>query len=190
MSKEENPDAPRQQIPETLLLVDAVAPSTVTLLGLLGKRVADSGCNLLEARVAHFGRETSVILLASGSWDAIAKLENGIGKIQRNEQMTITLHRTGQRVLAGNTLPYAVEVIAADRPGILFQLADFFGRRGIVVEALTSSRYKAAQTATEMFQAQITIGIPVSAHISALRDDFLEFCDSLNLDAILEPVKG
>ena len=47
-----------------------------------------------------------------------------------------------------------------------------------------------AQTGAEMFSAQISIGIPASAHISSLREDFLEFCDTLNLDAILEPLKG
>jgi glycine cleavage system transcriptional repressor len=45
------------------------------------------------------------------------------------------------------------------------------------------------QTGTAMFQAQITIGIPAQTHIAALRDDFLEFCDGLNLDAIMDPVK-
>ena len=35
----------------------------------------------------------------------------------------------------------------------------------------------------------ITIGIPANMHIAALRDDFLEFCDHLNLDAIMDPMK-
>jgi glycine cleavage system transcriptional repressor len=40
-----------------------------------------------------------------------------------------------------------------------------------------------------MFSAQITIGISSTLHIAALRDDFLEFCDGLNLDAIMDPMK-
>lgn len=183
-------DAVRPPIPENYLLVDAVAPVTTALLSQLGKRVVDSGCNLLETRLFGMGREICVILLASGSWDAIAKLENGLTRMQRDDTVTLTMRRTGNRQLPGNTLPYAVEVIAADKPGILFQLSEFFSRRGISVDSLSSSRYKAAQTGAEMFQAQLTIGIPVTSHIAGLRDDFLEFCDTLNLDAILEPVKG
>jgi len=41
------------------------------------------------------------------------------------------------------------------------------------------------QTGADMFSAQITVGIPANTHIAALRDDFLEFCDGLNLDAII-----
>jgi glycine cleavage system transcriptional repressor len=36
----------------------------------------------------------------------------------------------------------------------------------------------------------MTVNIPASLHLSQLRDDFMEICDQLNLDAILEPVKS
>ena len=81
------------------------------------------------------------------------------------------------------------QVVAADKPGILFQLADFFDRQGITIENLQSTRYRAMQTGAEMFSAQVTIGVPANMHIAALRDDFLEFCDHLNLDAIMDPMK-
>jgi len=74
--------------------------------------------------------------------------------------------------------------------GVLHSLADFFSRRGVLIETLSSSRYKAAQTGAEMFSATLSIGIPTSMHSAGLRDDFLEFCDAQNLDAILELIKG
>jgi glycine cleavage system transcriptional repressor len=45
------------------------------------------------------------------------------------------------------------------------------------------------QTGADMFSAHVTIGVPASMHIAALRDDFLAFCDDLNLDAIMDPMK-
>ncbi|MCB1627284.1 MAG: transcriptional regulator [Gammaproteobacteria bacterium] len=180
----------RQTVPENFLLVSAIGPQSTPLLTVLGKRVVDAGCNLIEARVSMLGMEVCVLLLAGGAWDAIAKFENALTRLAREEQISLSSRRTTARELTGNTLPYAVEVIAADKSGILYQLGDFFARRGITVENLSSSRYRATQTGAEMFSAQITIGVPVSTHISSLRDDFLEFCDTLNLDAILEPIKG
>jgi len=41
-----------------------------------------------------------------------------------------------------------------------------------------------------MFALQMAINIPTTVPISLLRDEFLELCDRLNLDAILEPVKS
>jgi glycine cleavage system transcriptional repressor len=79
--------------------------------------------------------------------------------------------------------------VTADRPGIVVRIVEFFSQHGISVEQLNSTRYQAMQTGAKMFQAQLTIGIPAEIHIAGLRDDFLELCDGLNLDAIMDPVK-
>lgn len=180
----------RQQVVDNYLLVSASANAETQLLSLLSKRAVDAGCNLLEARVSILGREVCVLLLAGGPWDAVAKFENALTRFSREEQILLQVKRTGARTLAGTALPYAIEVIAADRSGVLHSLAEFFSRRGVLIETLSSSRYKAAQTGAEMFSATLSIGIPTSMHIAGLRDDFLEFCDAQNLDAILEPIKG
>ena len=110
--------------------------------------------------------------------------------MEREEDgIRLNWNRTGPKPIQSNLIPYVVEVVAADKPGILYQLADFFDRQSITVENLQSSRYKAMQTGAEMFTAQLTIGVPADMHIAALRDDFLEFSDRLNLDAIMDPMK-
>ncbi len=119
----------------------------------------------------------------------MAKLEAMLTRLEREEGLKLVWYRTAAKQAQSNLLPYIVEVIAADKPGILFQLADFFDRQGITIENLQSTRYRAMQTGAEMFSAQVTIGVPANMHIAALRDDFLEFCDHLNLDAIMDPMK-
>ena len=103
--------------------------------------------------------------------------------------MRLLHFRTNAKPPQTNLLPYVVEVVAADKPGILFQIGEFFQQHSISIEQLMSTRYRAMQTGADMFSAQITIGIPSNTHIAALRDDFLEFCDGLNLDAIMDPMK-
>ena len=128
-------------------------------------------------------------MLAQGPWDAIAKLESALSRLERDEHLRLSFSRTGAKPVQTNLLPYVVEVVAADKPGILYQLAEFFQRRQISIEQLQSTRYRAMQTGADMFSAQITVGIPSDTHIAGLRDDFLEFCDGLNLDAIMDPMK-
>lgn len=180
---------PRPPSNENYLLINAFAAHTRSPLSVVTKRIADSGCNVVDARVASIGREISVLALAVGSWDAIAKLESALVRLEREEQLRLTSFRTGSKPLQPDMLPYVVEVIAADKSGILYQIADFFTHHGISIEQLQSTRYKAMQTGADMFSAQMTIGIPASTHIAGLRDDFLEFCDGLNLDAIMDPMK-
>lgn len=185
-----NEFAARQATPENFLLINAYSTHPLSPLLSVSRRINDSGCNLLDARLATVGRDVSVTLLATGSWDAIAKLETILSRLEREEEgIRLNWNRTGPKAVQSNLIPYVVEVVAADKPGILYQLADFFDRQSITVENLQSSRYKAMQTGAEMFTAQLTIGVPSDMHIAALRDDFLEFSDRLNLDAIMDPMK-
>ena len=171
------------------LLIQALTPAIKSPLLALAKRIADAGCNLSESRVSTIGTEISLMLLASGAWDALAKLETALTKLARDESLRLVHYRTGPRENSSHLLPYLVEVVAADRPGIVVRIVEFFSQHGISVEQLNSTRYQAMQTGAEMFQAQFTIGIPAEIHIAALRDDFLELCDGLNLDAMMDPVK-
>jgi glycine cleavage system transcriptional repressor len=86
-------------------------------------------------------------------------------------------------------MPYAVDVISLDTPGIVFSLANFFASRKIEIADVATRRYAAAHTGAPMFAVQMAVNIPASANLAQLRDEFLELSDRLNLDAILEPVK-
>lgn len=174
---------------ENFILVTAIATQPTTALVPLSRRIADCGCNIVEARLSTLGQDVVIACLAVGSWDAIAKFEGSVPRLEREDGMRVTVSRTGPKSTSANVLPYVVEVVSADKPGVLFQLAEFFATRGISVEQLSSSRYRAMQTGADMFSAQITVGIPAKTHIASLRDDFLEFCDALNLDAIMDPMK-
>jgi glycine cleavage system transcriptional repressor len=87
-------------------------------------------------------------------------------------------------------MPYAVDVVALDNPGIVHSLASFFSSRNINIQDLTTTSYSAAHTGTPMFSVHMSVDIPAQLHIATLRDEFMDFCDQLNLDAIIEPVKG
>lgn len=174
---------------ETHFLISASCAQPDSPLLPVSRRIADSGCNIIDARLATFGRDICLTVLATGSWDAVAKLETMLSRLERDAKFKLTWYRTQPKQVQSNLLPYVVEVIAADKPTLLFQLIEFFHRQQISIESLQATRYRASQTAADMFSTQLTIGIPATMHIAGLRDDFLEFCDHLNLDAIMDPMK-
>ncbi|MBP7370240.1 MAG: glycine cleavage system protein R [Arenimonas sp.] len=171
------------------LLISAYSTYPNSPLLLVSRCISEASCNLIDTRLSTVGRDVSLIALATGSWDSIVKLESLLSRIEQEKNVKIAYYRTGPKPLQSNMLPYLVEVVAADKPGILYQLADFFDRQGITIENMQSNGYQAMHTGASMFTAQLTIGIPASMHIAALRDDFMEFCDHLNLDAIMDPMK-
>lgn len=135
------------------------------------------------------GDRFMMTVLLSGPWDAIAKVETVIGRLQQEIGISMVAQRAAARAPAHNLMPYAVEVIAVDQVGIVHQIAQFFSRREINIEDMYTGNYAAAHTGTPMFSLHMTISIPTDISIAAMRSEFMDFCDQLNLDAIMEPVK-
>src|SRR5690606_7867023 len=59
---------------ENHLLINAYTTHPRSPLLAVTRRIADSGCNLVDTRLSTVGRDVSVTALATGSWDAVAKL--------------------------------------------------------------------------------------------------------------------
>ncbi|QIK37923.1 glycine cleavage system protein R [Caldichromatium japonicum] len=179
----------RQQ-QKTYLVISALGEDRPGIVSQLSKLILDQGCNIEDSRMTVLGGEFAAMLLVEGKWNMLAKIENALPEIERQLGLTIVCKRTGERASGHNLLPYAVDVVAMDHPGIINQLASFFAERDINIEDLSTTTYAAAHTGTPMFAVHMTVGIPADIHIAALREDFMDYCDALNLDAVLEPVKG
>jgi glycine cleavage system transcriptional repressor len=136
------------------------------------------------------GDTFAVILLTSGNWNALAKLETALAQVGREQGLTLINKRAEPRDLKTSVLPYSVDVVSMDQPGIVHELAAFFSEREINIQDMATMAYNAAHTATPMFSVRMIIEVPAKQHIAALREEFLDVCDELNLDGVLEPVKA
>ena len=153
------------------------------------KVILDCGGNVEESRMTALGSEFAMVLLVSGNWHALNKLDAALDKLARGNDLTVSVKKTETRDGTDDCMPYIVDVVCLDQAGIVFNLAHFFASRKIEISDVATRRYAAAHTGAPMFSLQMTINLPGSVHISQIRDEFLEACDQLNLDAILEPVK-
>ncbi len=172
------------------LVIAALGQDRPGLVDRLSGWILDSGCNISDSRMMVLGGEFAVLLLVSGNWNSLAKLESQLAQTEKQLGMTINVKRTSKKQQNGNLLPYAVDVVALDHPGIVHNLAGFFSRRNINIQDLSTSSYAAAHTGTLMFSVHMILDVPADTHIATLREEFLEFCDRLNLDAVIEPIKG
>jgi glycine cleavage system transcriptional repressor len=175
---------------ENCLAITACGDDKTGLVGQLSGKIADSGCNIEESRMAVLGGKFALVMLVSGPWHAMSRLESQLPALGEQLGLVIVQERTGKRERTQQAIPYNVELVTMDRPGIVHSLSSFFARNSINIEDLQTSTYFAAQTGTPMLSLVMTIGIPSNVHIATLRGDFLDYCDDLNLDATFEPVRG
>jgi glycine cleavage system transcriptional repressor len=135
------------------------------------------------------GGQFALIMLVSGPWNGISKLEVQLGTLGDQLGLTLIHQRTHKREQTQAAIPYVVEVVVIDHPGIVRALSAFFSRSGINIEELQTDTYPAPYTGTPMFSVKLTVGIKAGVHIPTLRSDFLDYCDDLNLDASFEPLR-
>jgi glycine cleavage system transcriptional repressor len=174
---------------ETHLVISAIGKDQAGIVGQLSRSVLDCGCRIGDSRMAVLGGEFALIMAVSGNWNAVAKLESALPRLAEKLDLRVQSKRTEPRRGTDKLIPYAVEVVALDHPGIVHDVANFFAQRAINIEDVYTSRYPAPHTGAPMFSLHMTVGIPADTSIATVRGEFMDFCDDLNLDAMLAPVK-
>jgi len=172
------------------LVLSALGKDKPGIIDEIANTVLNSGCTIFDSRMAVLGGDFALLLQVGGNWSNLAKLENQLEGLQERLGLTIISRRASEQEATGDRLPYGVDVVALDQPGIVHNLARFFSARQINIQEMVTSSYAAPYSGTQMFSVHMTVHVPASTHISTLREEFMEFCDNLNLDALIEPVKS
>jgi len=171
------------------LVISAIGDDKPGLVEKLAATIMDAGCSIVDSRMVALGGEFAVLILVAGPWNALAKLEQKLPETETRLSLTLQARRTDKPEPAKNLLPYAVEVVALDQPGIVYNLANFFASRGINISEVATTGYAAPHTGTPMFAANMHVHIPADMKVANIREEFMLFCDGMNLDAVIEPAK-
>jgi len=169
------------------LVISVLGQDRPGIIDRLAKVILDCQCSIQDSRMAVLGGEFALIQLVSGDSKHIKTLESTLPALADELTLSINTRQTQSRTGTTDKLPYRVEVIAMDHPGIVQTVAAFFSTRGINIEEMNTGSYAAAHTGTPMFSLEMSVAIPATASVSSLKHEFTDFCDELNLDGALEP---
>ena len=143
--------------------------------------------NVEDSRMTVLGGEFAVLLLVTGTSDALSDLEAQLGVFSSELDLSYVYRATSPRETSVQWLPYSVRVMAMDHPGIVHKVAGFFSARNINIENLSTETQHAAHTGTPIFNVDMRIQVPLELKGAVLRENFLEFCSEQDLDGTLEP---
>ncbi|GLQ31232.1 glycine cleavage system protein R [Litoribrevibacter albus] len=171
------------------LVITALGSDRSGIVKDLSTLIANHGANIQDSRMTVLGGEFAIIMMVSGSDDSIQELENKLPSEADALQLTTIIKRTTGRETCHDTIAYVTEIIAIDNPGIVSDITGFFSTRNINIDDLSTGTYAAPHTGTQMFNLAMRVNIPSSQSIAQLKDEFIQFCDDRNLDAIIEPLR-
>lgn len=168
------------------LVISALGNDKSGIVNELSKTVLDQGGNISESRMTVLGGEFAMMLLVTGTQESINNILSQLE--ETGEKLNLTLIAKETQTLESTTdrVPYHVNVVSMDHPGIVHNISDFFSSHHLNIEEIETTTYPAAHTGTAMFALNMVISVPSDSSIKSLRDEFITFCDDLNLDATLE----
>ncbi len=171
------------------LAITILGPHQSRFMAEILPAIRDCKCHILDIKSSSIGQTTAAYLLIEGNWNQIAKFETTLELIQKRLDIKVQTLRTEPKEKSKECLPYSVETISLDHESIVESIATFLLDHDIEIEEVTGSSYQAPYLQTSVFSSKFIILVPASVSLLMLREEFMDLCDQLNIDAILEPVK-
>lgn len=137
--------------------------------------------------MAKLGGEFAVLMLVTGTDNALAALEADKGRLEAELGLTFFLKRTRSPEPKGATLVYTLTVSALDRPGIVESVSLVLVGRQINVASLSSRVEPAPLTGSPLFELTAELHIPADVPLVQLRRELDEAAERENIDYALRP---
>lgn len=170
-------------------VITVIGPDTVGIMDRLAEVVASSGANIEETKASILGGEFAVIMLVTGLPGIAGSLGAKLQATGHSMGLSITVKQTkGPTKPEG--LPYIIESISLDTPGIVRAVSSVLKSRGISIEDLESSVLAAPLSGSPMFSMRIGINITPGTRLNALKEELSRVAAEHDLDIEIRPMKA
>ncbi len=151
--------------------------------------ISNCNCTVLNLKSSNLAQSTATYVLIDGNWNHIAKVESLLHSLQKRLEIQIQTLRPESITPKPNSIPYSLETISIDRHNVIEDITHFFYDREVCIDEINACSYSAPYVETTIFSTKFILLIPPQVRLLMLREEFLDFCDTLNIDAIIEPIK-
>jgi glycine cleavage system transcriptional repressor len=171
-------------------VLTAIGADRVGIVDDVSAAVVENGCNIEESKMAVLGREFAIIMLVSGSPEAVDCLAEKVRVRAGDLGMHVELKRTRPPEEAERGRPYRLTTSSLDTPGIVHSVTAVLRRHGINIEDLETETAAAPWTGAPLFRMRALLIVPSSVSVARLKEDLARLQESQDLDIELKPVFG
>jgi glycine cleavage system regulatory protein len=162
------------------LVMTIISPDRTGLVEAVARAVADHGGNWQESRMCRLGGEFAGILRVQIPADKKSALVAALQKLQTGGLQIVI--RDDAPVPAATGRQTKLEIVGADRPGIVREITSALARAGVNVEEFSSEVSSAPMSGETLFKANARLQIPVHCDLITLRKDLEKIASDLLVD--------
>jgi len=170
---------------ESPIVMSVIGPDRPGLVELIASTVKAAGGNWLESRMCNLGGQFAGILRVSAAEGRREELLAAVSALQ-DKGLSVVV-KDAEDVSEGDCHEVAtVEIVGADRPGIVSQISNAFAKRSVNVEELSTECRSAPMSGESLFEAKARVCIPSECDVSDLRGDLELIAADLMVDVSFE----
>ena len=156
---------------KNFLVLSALGSDRPGLVAEVTAYLAARSANLEDSRMAILGAEFGILVLVSGTADALARVAAETKELEQKSGLSVLTRATKNPAdhRAPDTRPFTVIADALDHEGIVHAVAAALHRSGVNVASLGTSTYAAPVTGALLFRLEATIDAPPGVGLSELR---------------------
>ena len=162
------------------LVMTIISPDRTGLVEAVARAVADHGGNWLESRMCRLGGEFAGILRVELPAANQPALRAALHQLQANGLQIVV--REDAPVPAAASRQTKLEIIGADRPGIVREITRALARAGVNVEEFSSEVASAPMSGEILFKASARLQLPAHCNLAVLKTDLERIAADLLVD--------
>jgi glycine cleavage system regulatory protein len=166
------------QIP---LVMTIISPDRTGLVESVARAVAEHGGNWLESRMCRLGGEFAGILRVEIPAEKKSALLAALQILQTNG-LQIVVRDDAETADKNSGKQTSLEIVGADRPGIVREITSALARAGVNVEEFSSEISSAPMSGENLFKATARLQLPDRCDLAALKKDLEKIAADLLVD--------
>ncbi|UPW19825.1 glycine cleavage system transcriptional repressor [Agarivorans sp. TSD2052] len=159
------------------LVVTALGTNRTGIVNELTQLVASCGCNIVDSRMALFGSEFTLIMLVSGSHNAIIQIENRLPASAQELQLLTVLKKTSRHELIDYSHSAVLQLSLPDTAGVISKITQFISDYKMNMVSLKSNLF--SKDSVEMLHAEFEVKLSPEHQTIDIEQQFAELCIEL-----------
>jgi glycine cleavage system transcriptional repressor len=171
-------------------VLSTVGPDRKGMADDIANIAVEFNCNIEDSKMSVLGGEFAVIMLISGDEEKIKELISQSENIGKRFDMIINIKQTTPPHILEKGIPYILESISMDTPGIVHAITRYLRELSINIEDLETDKSPAPLSGTPMFHMRAYIIIPSTVNLARFKERLADIEHEKNLDIILKARTG
>lgn len=170
------------------LVATAMGTDRPGLVSRLARLASECDCDIVDSRMAIFGNEFTLIMMMSGSWSAITKIERLLPNLSVELELMTIMKRTSKHTPKNYISRIEVNFTGKDQRGTMKHITEFLAAQSLDLAAVRSHADDTDNTLTQSIL--LAINIPEHIDLQQLELSIHSLADTLALQCNIKRMQG